>query len=89
MTFRYGRLDLPQSYEPGWYVEAIDASDSFLVYEGWHNLRNLAFIKYLDLSYCPFVDDFVMDRITGEYMDTLEYIDLSGCIDVNWNALVG
>jgi len=28
-----------------------------------------------------------MDRLTGEYQDSLEYLDLSGCTLLNWNGL--
>ena len=28
-----------------------------------------------------------MDRITGEYTNTLEYLDLSGCKNLNWNGI--
>jgi len=55
------------TFQPGYYIEAIDASESNLIYEGFQNLRNLVFLKYLDLSYCPYIDEWVMDRITGEY----------------------
>ncbi len=79
--------EIPSSYEPGWFVEAIDASDTRMVYEGLQNMRNLTFLKYLDLSYCPYVDVWCIDRITGEMCDSLEFLNLSGCPDVNWNAI--
>ena len=48
-----GRVEgLPHVYEPGYFIEAIDGSESDLVYEGFHNIRHLIFLKYLDLSYC-------------------------------------
>ena len=28
-----------------------------------------------------------MDRITGEFTDSLEYLNISGCRAVNWNGL--
>ena len=28
-----------------------------------------------------------MDRITGEFQDSLEYLDVSGCRALNWNGL--
>ncbi len=78
---------LPSVYQPGWYVEAVDAAESELVYEGFQNLRNLVFLKYLDLSYSPHIDSWCLDRITGEYKDSLEYLDLSGCPGVDWSGL--
>jgi len=80
-------LDIPAVYVPGWHVEAIDAAEALLVYEGLQNLRNLHHLKELDLSYCPHIDEWCMDRITGEFHHTLEHLNISGCINVNWNAL--
>jgi len=82
-----GKLDIPDVYVKGWYIEAIDASQSKLVYEGLQNLRNLHHIKYLDISYCDFMDEWCMDRISGEYADTLEYLNISGCRQMNWNSI--
>ena len=28
-----------------------------------------------------------MDRITGEFNDSLEYLNISGCTNINWNGL--
>jgi hypothetical protein len=81
---KFKKLNIPESYEPGWYIEAIDAAESDLIYEGFQNLRNLIYLKYLDLSYSPNIDAFCLDRITGEYQDSLEYLDLSGCVCVDW-----
>ena len=50
-------------------------------------MKNLTSLKYLDLSYCPLIDTWCMDRITGEYADTLEYLDLSGCKNLQANSL--
>ena len=82
-----GELPIPDIYEPGWYIEAIDAAHSELIYEGLQNCRNLIFLRYLDLSYCPHIDVWCLDRLTGEYGDTLEYLDISGCPSINWNAI--
>ena len=80
-------LLLNLEYEPGWYIEEIDAANSFLVYEGLQNMRNLLYIKKLDLSYSSMVDAWCLDRLTGEYQDSLEYLDISGCKALNWNGL--
>ena len=45
------------------------------------------YIKKLDLGYSPMIDAWCLDRITGEYQDSLEYLDLSGCKKLNWNGL--
>ena len=74
-------------YQSGWYIEEIDASRSLLIYEGMQNMRNLMYIKKLDISYSAMVDAWCLDRLTGEYEDSLEYLDLSGCKALNWNGL--
>jgi len=80
-------LDIPAIYVAGWHIEAIDAAQSLLVYEGLQNFRNLHYVKYLDLSYCDYIDEWCMDRITGEFHHSLEYLNISGCTKVNWNAM--
>ena len=50
-------------------------------------MKNLTSLTYLDLSYCPKIDTWCMDRITGEYADTLEYLDLSGCKNLQATSL--
>lgn len=86
---RFGMLpkDIPLTYTPGWHVEAIEASDSLLLYEGLQSLRGLMYLKHLDISYSPYMDSWCLDRISGEYQDTLEYLDLSGCKAVHHNGL--
>eukprot|EP00095_Tigriopus_kingsejongensis_P002968 snap_masked-scaffold1455_size40601-processed-gene-0.10 protein:Tk02968 transcript:snap_masked-scaffold1455_size40601-processed-gene-0.10-mRNA-1 annotation:"atp synthase subunit s-like protein" len=80
-------MDMPNVYQPGWFVECIDAAESGLVFEGYQNLRNLIHLRYLDISYTPTTDDWVLDRITHEYSASLEYLDLSGCGGVNLSGL--
>ena len=82
-----GSLNIPSQYVPGWHIEAIEASTADLVYEGLQNFRNLQHLKWLDLSYCQYMDEWCMDRITGELSDSLEYLNISGCQNVNWNGL--
>merc|ERR1719348_2063344 len=82
-----GTLDIPAVYVPGWHVEAIDACSSMLVYEGFQNLKNLHHLKELDLSYSEHIDEWCMDRITGEFHASLEVLNISGCRGVDWNGL--
>ncbi len=78
---------IPTAYEPGLYVEAIDAAYSQLIYEGLQNIKGLLYLKYLDLSFSPMIDEWCLDRISGEFSGSLEYLDISGCYNVNFNGL--
>ena len=84
---RYDHSHVPHTYVPGFNLEGIEAQDSQLIYEGFSTLRNLQHLKHLDVSYSPHIDAWCLDRITGEYSDTLQYLDLSGCESLNWNGI--
>ena len=45
------------------------------------------YLKHLDLSYSPLIDVWCMDRLTGEYQDSIEYLNISGCRNIDWNGL--
>lgn len=77
---------LPTRYEEGWHLEAIDASETELVYEGMENLSNLEHLKALRLCGCPYVDDWCIDRLSL-FQDSLEQLDLSGCTRVTERGL--
>ncbi|XP_067009404.2 distal membrane-arm assembly complex protein 2 [Anabrus simplex] len=79
--------DLPEKYVPDLYVEAIDASNMPIYYEGLRNLYGLKHLKWLSFNSCPYFDDWCMDRISGEYMETLEYLDISNCRNVTERGL--
>ena len=79
--------ELPDVFEPNWFLESIDASDTKLIYEGFSSLKNLNSLKYLDMSYSQYLDAWMMDRITGEYGESLEYLDISGCKNLQWNGV--
>ncbi|KAG0413326.1 hypothetical protein HPB47_009514 [Ixodes persulcatus] len=81
-----GSIGLPQSYEDGWRVEAVDASEVELLYEGLDNLTNLEGLKALRLCGCPFVDDWFLDRLS-QFKDSLEQLDLSGCPQITHRGL--
>merc|ERR1719468_1366554 len=77
-------MDRMDVFEPNWFLESIDASDTKLIYEGFSSLKNLNSLKYLDMSYSQYLDAWMMDRITGEYG---EYLDISGCKNLQWNGV--
>lgn len=69
--------DLPNSYHPDYVVEAIDFSGTEIIYEGLKNIENLKMLKWLSFACCNFYDDWCLDRISGEFGETLEYLDIS------------
>ncbi|CAL4060887.1 unnamed protein product, partial [Meganyctiphanes norvegica] len=82
-----GEYSLPGYYKEGIHVEAIDASETSLVYEGLECLSNLRYLKWLSLASCPHVDDWCLDRLCGQYADTLEHLNLSYCWKVTENGI--
>lgn len=77
---------LPPKYEPGWVVEAIDASNAELYYEGLDNLTCLDGLKSLRLAGNPNIDDWFMDRLS-QFRETLEHLDVSGCPQITEHGL--
>lgn len=77
---------LPYKYEPGWVLEAIDATDTELYYEGLDNLTCLEGLKALRLCGNPNVDDWFLDRLS-QFRETLEHLDLSGCPQITERGL--
>jgi len=73
---------LPSKYVPDYLIEAIDILDMKLYYEGLQNMTNLGSLRWLSLQNCLEVDDWWMDRISNEYRLSLEYLDISNCVQV-------
>lgn len=69
--------NLPKKYDPSFYVEALDLTGTQIIYEGLVNMFNLTKLKWLSFKNCPYFDDWCLDRISGAYCDTLEYLDVS------------
>ncbi len=40
-------------------------------------------LKWLSLDGCPYVDDWFLDRIAGEFSHSLEYLSIKDCKDVS------
>lgn len=68
---------LPNKFEPLLYVEALDFSKCPIVYEGLVNIKGLLKLKWLNFQGAPHFDDWCLDRITADYHNTLEYLDIS------------
>lgn len=79
--------NLPNKYNPDYIVEAIDASDMKIHYEGFQNMTNLSSLQWLSLQNCVEVDDWCLDRISGEYQSSLEYLDISNCMQVSHRGI--
>ncbi|CAJ0582606.1 unnamed protein product, partial [Mesorhabditis spiculigera] len=79
---------LPGRKVPGLYIEAIDASGTELMFEGFENLHDLKHLRMLRLANCEYVDDWVMSKIAG-CMPELEMLDLSGCDRISAKGLMG
>lgn len=71
--------DLPKVNTPGFYVSEIDCSNMNIYYEGLENMVRLKKLTWLSFKNCKTIDDFCLDRISGEYGETLKYLDISGC----------
>ncbi|KFM74978.1 hypothetical protein X975_20039, partial [Stegodyphus mimosarum] len=73
--------EVPCKYEPGYFVEELDASGLSICYEGFENLSDLICLKKLYLRNCPNVDDWCLSR-SYLFENSLEYLDISGCHNV-------
>ncbi|XP_025413464.1 distal membrane-arm assembly complex protein 2 [Sipha flava] len=80
--------DLPSTYEPNFFVEAIDASDVILYYQGLENLKNLYKLKWLRLKNNPVLNNWHLDYI-GYAVPHLEYLDISDCPKVTAAGIAG
>uniref|UniRef100_A0A023GB18 ATP synthase subunit s-like protein n=1 Tax=Amblyomma triste TaxID=251400 RepID=A0A023GB18_AMBTT len=81
-----GDTGLPGKRQPGWVLEAIDASDTEIYYEGLDNLTCLEGLKSLKLAGNPNIDDWFLDRLS-QFRETLEHLDLSGCPQITEHGL--
>ncbi|KAE9556106.1 hypothetical protein FO519_000740 [Halicephalobus sp. NKZ332] len=83
------RYSLPGRKVPGMYIEAIDASGTELLCEGFDNLYDLEHVRMLRLAGCKYIDDWALSRIGSIFADSLEMLDLSGCHRISAKGLRG
>ncbi|KAF0771971.1 distal membrane-arm assembly complex protein 2 [Aphis craccivora] len=81
-------VNLPQMYDPNYFVEAIDASSLMFYYQGIENFKNLFKLKWLNLSNNPVLDNWCLDYI-GHAIPTLEYLDISNCHQITAAGIAG
>ncbi|KAI6172303.1 hypothetical protein M3Y98_00957800 [Aphelenchoides besseyi] len=79
--------DLPGRKVDGLYIEAIDASRTELMFEGFDNLYDLHHLRMLRLADCKYIDDWSLSRIGG-VCSSLELLDLSGCNRISGKGLL-
>uniref|UniRef100_A0AC35FR24 Distal membrane arm assembly complex 2-like protein n=1 Tax=Panagrolaimus sp. PS1159 TaxID=55785 RepID=A0AC35FR24_9BILA len=83
------RYKLPGVRVPGMYIEAIDASGTELLFEGFDNLYDLKHVRMLRLAGCKYIDDWTLGRIGSIFGDSLQMLDLSGCHRISAKGLRG
>ncbi|XP_050420948.1 distal membrane-arm assembly complex protein 2 [Adelges cooleyi] len=81
-------VNLPQTYESNYFVEAVDASDMVIYYEGLENFKNLYKLKWLSFKNNPVLDDWGLDYI-GSTIPNLEYLDITNCKQITANGICG
>lgn len=79
--------ELPETFEEGWLLEAIDVSNCDIRFEGFENFRNLNNVNTLTAQKCPYLDDWCLDLICCELLG-LENLDLTGCLNLTPRGLV-
>ncbi|XP_061454038.1 distal membrane-arm assembly complex protein 2 isoform X2 [Rhineura floridana] len=67
-------------------LEAVDVSGSVITYDGLDNLVYLQALKHLDLSRCPNIDDWSLNRL-HVFADRLQELSLAGCPRITENGL--
>merc|ERR1712038_1879987 len=80
------KIPLPNKRDLRFKLEAMDASGTNLMYEGFDNFTSLKWLKHLDLSNCEFIDDWCLDRLQQNKF-TLRSLNLSGCNNITERGL--
>lgn len=79
--------DLPSRFNPNWIISDIKCDGMALYYEGLENIRRLYQLKTFSLKNVKTFDDWCMDRLAGNQLDSLEVLDISGT-NITTNGLV-
>lgn len=81
-----GKYYLPNRKVEELYLEAVNASGTNIMYTGLDNFIDLKHLACLNLSNCPFVDDWCMARL-HQFQNSLEYLNISGCPRISERGL--
>jgi len=80
--------NLPGTYDPNYFVEAIDVSNIRLYYQGIENFKNLYKLKWLNLRNNDVLDNWCLDFI-GHKIPNLEYLNISNCSQITSGGIAG
>ncbi|TKR78201.1 hypothetical protein L596_019049 [Steinernema carpocapsae] len=86
---QFGQYSLPGRKIPGLKLEAIDASGTELMFEGFDNLADLEHLRMLRVAGCHYIDDWVLGKVGNMFSDSLQMLDLSGCHRISAKGLSG
>jgi len=82
-----GTYSLPSLNISNMKLEAVDLSQTNVVYRSFDNFIDLSELRYLNLSRCKYIDDWCLDRLVAPLRATLLVLDLSGCSQVSERGL--
>uniref|UniRef100_A0A6V7KWZ6 Uncharacterized protein n=1 Tax=Bracon brevicornis TaxID=1563983 RepID=A0A6V7KWZ6_9HYME len=68
--------DLPTTFQPTWFVEAVDVSGTDICYEGIENFKNVHRLKKAAFRNCKHFDDWCLERVVA-LCENLEELDVS------------
>lgn len=82
-----GNYVLPGFRDNDKILEAIDCSETEVMYESLENFRNLKNVRWLSFNGCSYIDDWCLDVIGNIFSDTLVYLDLRNCQNISHRGL--
>jgi len=80
--------NLPITYDPNYFIEAIDVSNIIIYYQGLENFKNLYKLKWLNLKNNNVLDNWCLDYI-GHQIPNLEYLNISNCSQITGAGIAG
>lgn len=78
---------LPQERSNDFKIEGLDLSRTVIQTNGISNFENCFNLKSLVLRDCYFVDDWFMQHISQIFSNSLEDLDLTGCLKISDRGL--